>query len=209
MTTRIALLVACLSSSLPAIAQERPFKFELTPYGAYRTGGDFEERNGAFSIDIDDSESFGIILNARHSPITQWEILYSRQATTADAAGSGLTNSRPDLTIHYLQAGGTYLWDGDAVRPYLAATLGGTHIEIDSAGSDSDTFFSFSLGLGLQVKPSSRVGLRLEARGFGTLIDSDSKLFCQFGPMNNVCAVQLNGTIMWQVEALAGVVFRF
>lgn len=190
-------------------AQEQAYDFELTPYGAYRVGGDFEESSGTLSIDLDDSESYGFILNARHSPITQWEILYSRQETSADAAGLGLSDPAPDLTVHYLQAGGTYLWDGDKVRPFLAATLGGTHVDISTPGFDSDTFYSFSLGLGLQVSPNSRLGLRLEARGFGTLIDSDTDLFCQFGPMNNVCAVRIDGTLMWQVEAIAGLVFRF
>ena len=194
---------------MPGFAQEQAFDYELTPYGAYRVGGDFDEFNGTLSIDLDDGESFGFIFNARHSPITQWEILYSRQETSADLAGLALGAPSADLTVHYLQAGGTYLWDGGAVRPFLAATLGGTHVDVSTPGFDSDTFYSFSLGLGLQIRPTSRLGLRLEARGFGTLIDSDTDLFCMFGPTNNICAFRVNGSIMWQTEAIAGIVFRF
>lgn len=195
--------------SLPLAAQERSFNFELTPYGAYRVGGEFEEANSPLSIDIDDSESIGLIFNARHSPVTQWEIIYSRQDTNADAGGLALSNPVPEMTVEYLQAGGTYLWDGERVRPFLSATIGGTHIDIGSSGFDSDTFYSFSFGLGLQINPTSRLGIRLEARGFGTLLDADSDLFCQFGPSNNICAVRIDGTLMWQTEALAGIVFRF
>ena len=209
MPGRIVCTTIVLLSSATALAQEDSFNFELTPYGAYRVGGEFEETDRNFSIDLDESESFGFIFNATHSPVTQWEILYSRQETTADASGSGLSSTTPDLTIEYLHAGGTYLWGGEQVRPFLAATLGGTHVDISTAGFDSDTFYSFSLGLGLQIRPNSRLGIRLEARGFGTLLDSDSDLFCQFGPRNNICAVHIDGTIMWQVEALAGLVFRF
>lgn len=209
MLKQISKLVFLFACSVPGFAQEQSFNFELTPYGAYRVGGEFDEEDGVVSIDLDDNESYGFILNARHSPITQWEILYSRQETTADAAGLGLTDPAPELTVSYLQVGGTYLWDGELVRPYLAATLGGTHVNISTAGFDSDTFYSGSIGLGLHVSPNSRLGLRLEARGFGTLIDSDTDLFCQFGPMNNICAVRVDGTIMWQVEAMAGLVFRF
>jgi opacity protein-like surface antigen len=190
-------------------AQEQTFDFSLTPYGAYRVGGEFEERGGAASIDLDEGGSYGIIFNARHSPITQWEILYSRQETNAEASGLGLSDPTPELTVEYLHAGGTYLWDGDKVRPFLAATLGGTRVDISTPGLDDDTFWSFSLGLGLQMSPSNRLGLRLEARGFGTLLDSDSDLFCQISPSNNTCIVRIDGTIMWQVEALAGIVFRF
>lgn len=209
MLKHISIVVIFLLGSVPLVAQERDFSIELTPYGGYRVGGKFEEKGTSLAIDLDESESYGFIFNARHSPNTQWEILYSRQETSADASGLGLSDPAPDLTIEYLQAGGTYMWDGEHVRPFLAATLGGTKVDIDTAGFDSDTFWSASLGLGLQIAPNSRLGIRLEARGYGSLLDSSSDLWCQFGPSNNICVVRIDGTIMWQVEALAGIVFRF
>jgi len=175
---RIFVLVIFLSCSVPTHAQEQSFNFEITPFGGYRYGGEFEETDRNFSIELDDKESYGLILNARHSPVTQWEILYSRQETSADTIGLGLSDPLLDISVEYLQAGGT-------------------------------SFFSFSLGLGLQIRPTDRLGIRLEARGYGTLLDSNSDLFCAFGPSNNVCAIRIDGTIMWQVEALAGIVFRF
>jgi opacity protein-like surface antigen len=205
----ISIVVIFLLGSVPLCAQERDFNIELTPFGAYRVGGRFEEKGTSLAIKLDESESYGFIFNARHSPNTWWEILYSRQETTADATGLGVTDPRPELTVEYLQAGGTYMWDGERVRPFLAATLGGTRVDVSTAGFDSDTFWSGSLGLGLQIAPTSRLGLRLEARGYGSLLDSSSDLWCQFGPMNNVCAVRIDGKIMWQVEALLGIVFRF
>jgi len=205
----ISIIAIFLSISVPVIAQEQAFNIELTPFGAYSVGGEFEEKSSGLSIELDESESYGFIFNARHSPVTQWEIFYSRQETSADASGLGLSDPAPELTVEYLQAGGTYMWDGEHVRPFLAATLGGTKVDINTAGFGSDTFWSGSLGLGLQISPNSRLGLRLEARGFGTLLDSSSDLWCQFGPTNNVCAVRIDGTIMWQVQALAGIVFRF
>ena len=201
--------VIVLLSTATALAQEQSFKFELTPYAGYRVGGEFEDTNGNFSIDLDDNESFGFIFNARHSAVTQWEILYSRQETSADTIGTGLSDPSLDLNVEYLHGGGTYLWDGGHIRPYLAATLGGTHVNVTTGGFDSDTFFSFSLGLGLQIQPNSRVGIRLEARSFGTLLDSDTDIFCQSSPMNNVCAIRIDGTLLWQFEAFAGLVFRF
>ena len=74
---------------------------------------------------------------------------------------------------------------------------------------DSDTFFSGSLGVGLMVLPTNRVGVRLEARTHATLLRSDSDLFCESGPGGGLCAVAVNGDVLWQVEAFAGVVFRF
>jgi len=192
-----------------ATAQQQAFNFEITPYGAYRLGGQFDSLEGDVSIEVDDSSSYGIIFNARHSPITQWEILYSRQETSADSNGLDLGDTSLDLSIEYLQAGGTYLWDGDQVRPFLAATLGLTRIEVRNEGFDDDSFFSFGLGLGLQIRPTERLGIRLEARGFGTLLDSDTDIFCRTGPDDNFCAVRIEGTVMWQLETFVGLVFRF
>jgi len=204
------LVVGAFLLNLPAaFAQEQSFNFEITPYGAYRFGGEFEYTSANSSIEIDDDSSYGLILNASHSPITQWEILYSHQETIADTLGLGLADPVLDIDIDYLHAGGTYLWDGDHVRPFLSATLGVTHVDISTPGYDSDSFYSFSIGLGLQVRPTDRLGLRLEARSFGTLLDTDTDLFCQFGPANNICAVRIDGTVLWQLEAIAGIVFRF
>ena len=206
---RLICSVIVLLSTATALAQDQNFNFELTPYAGYRVGGEFEGTDGDLSIDLDDDSSFGFIFNARHSPVTQWEILYSRQETSADTIGTGLSDPSLDLSVEYLQGGGTYLWDGEHVRPYLAATLGGTHVNVTTDGYDSDTFFSFSLGLGLQIQPNSRVGIRLEARSFGTLLDSDTDIFCQSSPANNICAIRIDGTVLWQIEAFAGLVFRF
>jgi hypothetical protein len=108
--------------------------------------------------------------------------------------------------VQYFQLGGTYQWEGDTLRPYLAATIGGTRV---SAPSDSDAFFSGSIGLGLQVFPESRIGIRVEARAWGSLTDSDTDLFCGVSPEENICAIRVDGTVLSQVETFAGVVFRF
>lgn len=206
---KYARLCTVLVWSAEVTAQEVDFNVEITPFGAYRFGGEFEETSGNISIDVDDSSSYGLILNARHSPMTQWEIFYSHQESSADTLGLGLADPVLDVDVDYLHAGGTYLWDGDHVRPFLSATLGMTRIDISTPGYDSDSFFSFSLGLGLQVHPTDRLGLRLEARSFGSLLDSDTDLFCQTGPANNSCLVRVDGTVLWQLETIAGVVFRF
>ncbi len=99
--------------------------------------------------------------------------------------------------------------DGELARPYLAATLGGTYISPDAEGLKSDTFWSFSIGTGLQVFPAKHLGLRLEARAWGTLLSSSSSLFCSSGPDGGACAIAVSGEMLWQVETFAGVVFRF
>ena len=114
-----------------------------------------------------------------------------------------------DTGIQVLQVGGTYQGSSATVRPYLPLTLGGTHIKTTVNGSQSDTFWSGSVGVGVQVSPSSRLGLRLEARAYGTLMKSNTDLFCRTGSDINVCAIRIDGSLLGQAEAFAGVVFRF
>jgi Outer membrane protein beta-barrel domain len=207
-TKPFAICLAMLAASV-AQAQESSYKFELTPFAGVTTGGDFDDMGGTASLALDDSSSFGLILNIEESANTQWEVLYSLQATEADTTGLPISGAPLDMDVHYIQGGGTYLFDGDAARPFLAATVGASHFAPGLSGVDSETFFAFSIGTGLQIRPSARFGVRLEARAYGTLVDSTSDLFCQSGPSGAICAVTVDGTILWQFQAFAGFVFRF
>ena len=182
---------------------------EITPFVSYRFGGTFDVEESSASYELDDSEAFGLIVNLRQTGNTQWEVLYSRQQSTARLRDSVAASPTVDTDIQVLQLGGTYQGSGETLRPYLAMTLGGTHIKATANGSQSDTFWSGSVGVGVQVSPSSRLGFRLEVRAYGTLMKSNTDLFCQTGPDINVCAIRIDGSIMGQVEAFAGVVFRF
>lgn len=184
-------------------AQDGPRGFEITPFAGYRFGGTFDIAGTSESYELQDSSSFGLILNLREQHNTQWELLYSNQSTDAELNGTG---SAPSVGIdtQVLQFGGTYQGQDDRLRPYVALTVGGTHINTDA---DGDTFFSGSIGLGFQIMPNERIGIRVEARAYATLTDTD--LFCRTGPDLNVCAVRVDGEMLSQVETFAGLVLRF
>jgi hypothetical protein len=63
--------------------------------------------------------------------------------------------------------------------------------------------------VGVSLIPNSRLGIRLEARAYGTLMDANTDLFCQTGPDANICAIRIDGNLLSQFELFAGVVFRF
>ena len=197
-------------SLVPAFAGAQQSAAEVTPFVGYRFGGTFENEEETARYELEDSASFGLLVNFSHDTNTQWEILYSQQAS-AEAIYEGDPGPDPlvDIDIHVLQIGGTYLFEGERAIPYLAATLGGTHIRTNSTGSSDDTFFSGSIGIGMKFLPTSRVGIRVEARAYGTLVSSDSALFCSTGPDQNVCAIRLSGKLLSQVETFAGLTFRF
>ena len=194
---------------VPLLAAAQDSGVEITPFAGYRMGGSFQEEGSDSEYELRDSSSFGLILNFRHRDPTQWEIFYSQQQTEAEFQGAAPNDPLVDIDIHVLQLGGTYRGEGEKARPYLAATIGGTHIRASSATSSSDTFFSGSIGVGMMIMPNSRVGIRVEARAYGTLVNSDTSLFCSTGPDQNVCAVRIEGSMLTQIETFVGITFRF
>ncbi len=204
-TTLFAALAAFLSTA-PATADEDRLGLEITPIGGYRYGGTFQVEDADTSWDVNDSSSIGLIVNFPHDTNTKYEFAYFEQTSSAELDGVTIGRSFVDLDQRTLQIGGTYEWGGNNVRPYLAASIGGTRI--DAAGED-DTFFSGSIGLGVLISPTSRFGIRIEARAHGVFINSDTDLLCRTGPDINICAIRVEGDMLSQVDTFAGWVFRF
>ena len=181
--------------------------YELTPFIGYRLAGDFDvaNTNPKQRANLEDHGSFGLAFDVRRDEVSQYELLYSRQE-------SRLEKNSPlaplDVDVEYLHVGGTLGLDTDiALQPYIVGTLGLTRFTLQS-GSD-DTRFSFSLGAGVRVPVTPRFSIRLEGRGFLTLIDTDSAIFCASGSFGGVCSIRARGSSFTQFELLAGAAFAF
>ncbi|MBL8200240.1 MAG: outer membrane beta-barrel protein [Chromatiales bacterium] len=200
---------------LPALSQaEVKYGVEITPFAGYRLGGQFESSEegnttGA-DIDIDDASSYGLIVNWPSVDNTEWEIYLGRQSTSLGTDGlfDPAVTPPAKLDITYLQAGGTYWFEGERAGPYIVATLGASRFEPDDSSFDAETFFAFGIGGGYKIAPTSRVGLRLEGRVFGSVVDSDEAVFCRAGGAASGCLIAVSGSVVWQWEVLAGLVFR-
>jgi len=205
----VVMAIASLLHSIPAAAQDTNFKFELTPFAAYRVGGNFEEKDGVGRVELNDSNAQGIMLNIKANPNGQYELLYSRQSTDADTAGFLINDPTIDLDVETFHFGGTYLFDGENTRPFLALTLGMTQFDPGITDSGSESFFSASLGGGVQLNATKRLGIRLEARAFTTFVEDDSNIFCASSGGEGGCLIQVDARTLTQWEARAGLVFRF
>jgi opacity protein-like surface antigen len=214
------LLVFCILSAgfvvpAQALAADKDKKrelygFQIAPFVGYRAGGSFEDDETEEEYDLENDNSFGFVLNWPAESYTEWEIYYSQQST-AIKTGDLLQSTRLiDVDIQNLQLGGTYLFESSKnVQPYFGATVGIARFDPQGSGTSSDEFFSFSVGGGTKFWPTRRVGLRIDGRFIGTVIDSDSDIFCQSGPEGSGCIIRNRGEMLWQFEAQAGVVVRF
>lgn len=113
-----------------------------------------------------------------------------------------------DLRLEIYQLGGSYLFrdDGQKLRPYIALGLGVTRLVPEPQDLESETRFSASLAGGVKAYVGPHLGVRLEMRGFFTVIDSDSRIFCSPGLP---CVVSTKGSDLSQAEIRGGLIFRF
>jgi opacity protein-like surface antigen len=197
---------ALLLLLLPAAARAEG-RVEITPFAGFTFGGNFEDNTTGASLKVGESGSLGLILGYRDTPETHYELFYSFQRT--DLRGSGTFGGNPlfDLDIHYLHLGGTYEFVGESkVLPFISGGLGATFLVPTGEGLDSSTNFSLSLGGGVKVPVTGRVGLRFEGRGYMTILPDSTEVFC-VSSGGASCAVRVTGDVLWQFQLLGGIYF--
>ncbi len=213
-----ALLVSLLVAS-PSLAQSgNPSgygtartggQFELTPYVAYRFGGevrsndDYHDRYD--STDIDESEAYGVTLDVPVAGGFSIELLVSRQQTQAQF-DEGLFEpsfSLGDIDVTYGHVGALYQWHLGQARPFVVGSIGGTLFDPSFPGADDETRVSIGLGGGVKVFFAEHFGVRLEGRGFWTDVDDGNhrdRDRYRYGD---------DGSTLFQGEASAGLIFAW
>lgn len=201
-----------LTSFTPTLAQADETsarRFEITPFVGYRTGDDFdlEDPDGVkTTADVDDAASFGFDIGIYRDRTSFYELLYSRKEGDLDFKLE--TAPDADLTTEYYHFGGTLLFpDEGYVVPWLSLTIGATRLAA-SGPYDSETRFSTSLGGGLRLPFTDNVSASLGVRGYLTLLDSDSDIFC-IGDGDLNCAVKSTGSTYLEFEASLGLSVAF
>jgi len=201
MARALALTICFLSFGTPlgVLASDG---LEFIPFMGYRFGGSFDNDLTGNSLDADENGNWGLIVSRAASESTHYEFLYSHQDTRLSDA----TNPEEvfDLDIHYLHIGGTVDVSHDRFIPFFSGGIGMTHMSPGHTGYNNETRLSLSVGGGLKWYPTEQLGIRLEMRGYGTLMDTSGSLFCDGG-----CDLQLNSNLFPQFETNLGLIFHF
>lgn len=199
MKTRLLATAACLIA-LPAAAQ-----VSGTVFGGARAGGGFTDSAGGSasqrSLDADSGAAGAVALNWALDATRQAEIFIARQETDLRRVSVGAVTDTLPLAITYAHFGGTYYFDREhrAGGPYVVGGLGITHFSPGLAGLSSEVRGSMNVGLGWRLPLGPAASLRMELRGYATLINSSGGFFCSGG-----CVVQIRGDTFTQAEALIG-----
>ena len=130
--------------SFPAFRSARPSPTVATLASSCRCtwdtefGGEFEQQNGSTKYELDEGNSAGLIFNIVARDVnTQWQLLYGQQSTNLKTPLTFDPSARLGMDVEYFQFGGTYLFDGDDMRPFVALTAGVTHFGPTLPGVDS------------------------------------------------------------------------
>lgn len=163
----------------PAAVFAQPGRFELTPFAGYRLAGDFDaDSTDAFdprlNVEVEESAVYGVMFNIPLSPNWQIELMANRQQSSFRVDRGFLEPSAElgDVDLTTVHGGILLQWGDGQVNPFLVASAGITRIEPKFRDLDSDDRFSTSFGGGAKIFFSENVGLRLEARGFWTDLDT-------------------------------------
>jgi hypothetical protein len=197
----LVLAISMLAMSLAVPVQA----VEVTPFVGHRYGGSFEDANTAAKFEVADASTFGVVLDFDLEPDRQIEVLLSRQNTSLTTSGTFTGNPLFDLTIDYYHIGGLYMLpDFDRIRPFVSGTFGLTRMAPDRADLTTENRFSLSLGAGAKFILTKQLGLRFDARGIYTMLNSDTAVFCSGG-----CTIKVNSNGFVQTEVSAALMMRF
>jgi len=181
--------------------------YEIAPFIGYRMGGSFKLNDTRERLAVDDHGSFGLALDVQADNGTQYELFYGHQSTVMRG---GASFAPTNVDVEYLHVGGTAPLDEELrVKPYVLGGLGVTRFSPDPALGRENTRLSASLGAGLRVPFSAHWSLRLEARGFVTLVDPNTAFFCRSDRTGLLCLVRSRGSTFIQYELLAGAALTF
>ena len=157
--------------------------------------------------EVADSAAFGIHVGY---PVGDGEVELSYSRQNSKLQTSDLFTGVPvfDLALETWQFGGNVVFDDEAarVRPFLGLAVGFTRMLPGASALSDETRFAGSCVGGAKLWLGRRIGVRVEARGLFTVLDSNSKTFCTDG----ACRIFFGNTqVISQAEVRAGLILRF
>jgi len=176
----------------------------ITVYAGYRFGGGFTDVNTGKTWELTEGPSFAVAADFGIDHQTQWEIFLSHRSSALRASGFSPAADNIGLGVTYLHLGGTYFVDRVGKGVYVMGGLGLTHFDPSDNSLSSEIRGSLNLGVGYMIPLGQRLAVKLEGRGYATLINSSGGFLCSGG-----CVVQIKGDLLTQGELLAGIVARF
>jgi hypothetical protein len=186
--------------ALAVAAGARAQSVQLTGFAGWDFGGSV--RDTAFDQDrsFEAALAYGGAISFPISEGWRFELLYSRQPTKLEGGAAAPF----DVTIERYLAGFQEEKGEENVRWFGTVWFGATRF-VPGSGFDAATKFGAGAGLGVKTFFGRNVGLRLEARGYWTLVSGEGGVAC----VNGSCLFAFSGNGLWQGDVSGGLILAF
>ena len=188
--------------------QEQSHKIEITPYVGYTWTSSLDVRidDQYGSIDIANSQSWGVEIDINVQSGGQLALLYQRQDSELTfQPTAALKETLGDISVEYFQIGGVGGVQNGKVMPFGMFTLGATRLATKAALSSDIWKFSLILGFGAKIYLNDHSGIRVQARLPFVVVDGGGAVACGGGG----CAVALGGSGFVQPDVGVGLMLMF
>lgn len=162
------------STASPSEARE----VYISPMFGYTTAGSLDlGEQDLDDVKIEGGLTWGGQLGFSASPGFTFEASYMQQETELSINGASINPAAErtfDLQVAQLHA--NFLFEkvgyGNQTRPYFLLGLGATFFN-PSGDFDTESRFSFSIGAGVKVEASEKIGLKIQGKYNPTYLDED------------------------------------
>jgi opacity protein-like surface antigen len=189
-TRALVFAFAGLALAAAATAQVRDGTFEISPFGGYLFGGQFERGTTAlfaFDVETDDDFTYGARFGYNLNSNFELELQLSHTETefVPDVGdrlfGPDDDESLGDLDLDYLLGSMVFNFGRGRVVPYVSMGGGVAILDPKISGTDEEIRFTATLGGGVKTFFTPHFGLRFDGRGYATSLgesDRDDDFFC-------------------------------
>lgn len=196
-------IAAALSATLNlATAQS----IEITPTYAHQWGGKLEGISGDLSIGKGDAYGVDVNIKPESLPLGITFIWSRLDSYVEFEEFSGTTERLFDMATEYFLLGSTREHAvSDAFVPFFTGALGVANFTPDNANLSSELKMAGSIGGGLKIYPSERIGLRVHVRMLIPFQWGSAGIFCGSGGCST--SVGASSSII-QGDVGGGLIFR-
>lgn len=219
-TRALALVLAGVALAATAEAQVRDRTFEISPFGGYLFGGEFESGTNAlfdFDVDTDDAVTYGVRFGYNLNSNFQLELQLSHTDTEFvteeddELFGPDFDEELGDLDIDYLLGSMVFNFGRGRAVPYVSMGGGVARLDPQLPGAEEETRFTATFGGGVKAFFTPHFGMRFDGRGYATSLgknDDDDDFFCDDDDFFDDCDSDRNEWLT-NGEVSIGLLFAF
>jgi len=153
---------------------------EIFGFGGYMMTTRVPVRNG--DLQVNDRLNYGAGIDIEIQKGLMAELLWISEETHVRLRRfTGITDDLFDMNVHYFQVGAVHEMGRGKTRPFGAFTLGATLFHAQDPTRSDEWLMSATLGGGVKIDMSKKVGIRLQGRILVPLIFSGTSIWVGTG----------------------------